>query len=62
MRKFTLEQQEELFANECKVINLKYEYEGYTGSERWAIITELAEEEIWVKYPDVNMTGFLIAC
>ena len=53
MRKFTLEQQEELFANKCKVINLKYEYEGYTGSERWAIITELAEEEIWIKYPDV---------
>ena len=53
MKKFTLEQQEELFANECKVINLKYEYKGYTGSERWAIITELAEEEIWIKYPDV---------
>lgn len=53
MRKFTLEQQEELFAKECKVINLKYEYEGYTGSERWAIITELAEEEIWIKYPNV---------
>ena len=53
MTKLTLEQQEQLFGNECKVINLKYEYEGYTGSEKWAIITELTEEEIWIKYPDV---------
>lgn len=25
-----------------KLINLKYEYNGYTGDERWAIITELS--------------------
>ena len=40
--KLTLTEQEELFAKDCKLINLKYEYNGYTGDERWAIITELS--------------------
>ena len=53
MTKLSLEQQELLFANDCKLINLRYEYHGYTGTEKWAIVTELAEEELWVKYPDV---------
>ena len=53
MTKLTLEQQELLFANDCKLINLRYEDHGYTGTEKWAIVTELAEEELWVKYPDV---------
>ena len=32
--KLTLTEQEELFAKDCKLINLKYEYNGYTGDER----------------------------
>ena len=48
-----LNNQEELFIRDCKLINLKYEYDGYTGTEKWAIITELTEEELWDKYPDV---------
>lgn len=47
----TLAEQEELFAKDCKLINLKYEYSGYTGDERWAIITELSVKELWGKYP-----------
>lgn len=43
----------EHFQNECKVINLKYEYEGCTGEEQWAIITELSEKELFEKYPDI---------
>ena len=35
-----------------KVINLKYEYEGYEGDEKWAIISELSEEELFGLYPD----------
>ena len=35
-----------------KVINLKYEYEGYGGNERWAIISELTEKELYGLYPD----------
>ena len=46
MTKLTLEQQELLFANDCKLINLRYEYHGYTGTEKWAIVTELAERRI----------------
>ena len=53
MRKFTLEQQEELFTNECKVINLQYEYPGYTGDLKWAIISKLTEKEILEKYRSV---------
>ena len=48
MTKLTLEQQDLLFANDCKLINLRYEYHGYTGTEKWAIVTELAEEELWL--------------
>lgn len=40
----------EEFQNECKVINLKYEYEGYIDKEQWAVISELSEEEILKKY------------
>lgn len=50
---YTATQQEELFAKDCKLINLKYEYTGYTGQEKWAIITELSEEELQKKYPDI---------
>lgn len=41
---------EEQFADECKVINLKYEYPGYIGNIKWAIISNLTEEEIIKKY------------
>ena len=37
----TLKKQEELFAKDCNLINLKYEYMGYTGQEKWAIVSEL---------------------
>lgn len=51
--KHLLKTQEELFAKDCKLTNLHFEYKGYTGAEKWAIITELTEEELWAKYPDV---------
>ena len=62
MTKLILEEQEVLFAKDCKLINLRYEYRGYTGTEKWAIVTELAEEELWVKYPDVirRYTPFIL--
>lgn len=43
----------ESFQSECKVINLKYEYEGYSGKEQWAVISELTEKELFEKYPDI---------
>ena len=48
-----LNNQEELFARDCKLMNLKYEYDGYNGTEKWAVVTELTEEELWDKYPDI---------
>ena len=42
----------EQFTRECKLINLRYEYTGYTNDIQWAIVTELSEEEIIQKYPE----------
>lgn len=53
MKKLTLTEQEQLFAKDCRLINLRYEYRGYTGTEKWAVVTELTEEELWEKYPDI---------
>ena len=41
---------EAAFANDCKVINLKYEYPGFSEKTQWAIITDLTESEINTKY------------
>ena len=53
MTKLILTEQEELFAKDCKLINLRYEYTNYTGKEKWAVITELTEKELRKKYPDI---------
>lgn len=53
MTKLTLTEQEELFAKECKLINLRYEYTNYTGKEKWAVVSELTEKELRKKYPDI---------
>lgn len=53
MSKDKLDTLNEEFRSECKVINLKYEYEGYIGEEQWAIISELSEKELLEKYPDI---------
>lgn len=45
------------FAAECKVINLKYEYPGYTGNEQWGIITKLSESELNDRYAN-QIAGF----
>ena len=62
MKKLTVKKQVELFAQDCKLINLRYEYSGFTGTEKWAIITELSEEALWDKYPDVisRYTPFIL--
>ena len=50
MAKSQLDVLKDEFQSECKVINLKYEYEGYTGEEQWAIISELTKKEMFEKY------------
>lgn len=44
---------EEQFAKECKLINLKYEYIGYEGEEKWAIVSELSKDDLIEKYPEI---------
>ena len=39
------------FQEECEVINLKYEYDGYNGDISWAIISNLTEDEILENLP-----------
>ena len=39
------------FKNDCKVIRLDAEYPGYTGDTKYAIITDLTEEELSARYP-----------
>lgn len=53
MTKLTLTEPEELFAKDCKLINLRYEYTNYTGKEKWAVVTELTKKELRKKYPDI---------
>ena len=48
----TFAERKELFKTECKVVCLEYEYPQYTGIEKWAIITDLSEEELNSKYAE----------
>ena len=41
---------DEQFSEDCEVVNLKYEYPGYTGTESYGIITGLTEQELAEKY------------
>lgn len=43
----------EEFNENCKVIDLAKEYQEYTETERYAIITELTKEELLEKYGDI---------
>ena len=51
--KNTKEEQIADFKEKCEVIILKYEYPNYTGIEKYAILTDLTEEELQSNYPDV---------
>lgn len=57
MKKQVINKINEQFEKECKVINLCYEYSGFVGNEKWAIITDLTESELNEKYEE-NIVGF----
>ena len=42
----------EQFEKECKVINLSSEYPDFVGNEKWAIVTDLGEAELSEKYEE----------
>lgn len=61
----TFEERKELFKSECKVINLDFEYQscvrevkGCLGTNKWAIITSLSEDELMDKYSDL-LKGYM---
>ena len=58
----TFDYRKKQFSLECKAINLRYEYENYTGEERYAIITALSREELLDKYADImdNYSPFVL--
>ena len=43
-------ERQEQFKKECRIINLRYEYYGYMGNEKWAIVSELTKQEIIKKF------------
>ena len=43
----------EEFKVECKVIKLGYEYPGYTGTEKYAIVTDLSYAQIMERYAPI---------
>ena len=44
---------EEQFKEKCEIVNLRYEYPGYTGTENFGIITHLTEDELRKMYAGV---------
>ena len=40
------------FEEDCKIINLKYEYPGYIGEAKFGVITALSEEELERSYAE----------
>ena len=40
------------FEEDCKIINLKYEYPGYIGEAKFGVITALSEDELEQRYSD----------
>lgn len=48
----------EKFKVECKIIKLGYEYPGYTGTEKYAIVTDLSYAQIMERYSTTfSMSG-----
>ena len=35
----------EAFKRDCRIVNMKMEYPGYTGEIMWMVVSDLTEEE-----------------
>lgn len=44
-------QRTEAFKHDCRIVNMKKEYPGYTGEIMWMVVSDLTEEEIISRYP-----------
>lgn len=47
---FTVQELKEQFIQECTILNPKEEYPGYTGKEKYFIVTSLSESELQRRY------------
>ena len=39
------------FQDECRVVNMKHEYPGYTGTVKWIVVSDLTEAQLNERYP-----------
>jgi len=37
--------------DECRVVNMKHEYPGYTGTVKWIVVSDLTEAQLNERYP-----------
>lgn len=44
---------EEMFKKECKIIDLFFEYDGFDGTEKYAIISDLSQTQLNDKYGEI---------
>ncbi len=57
------------FKRDCRIVNMKHEYPGYSGKEQWIIVSALSETAIMAQYaeevkpycPFIHMTPELFA-
>ena len=49
----TVQELKEQFVQECTILDPKKEYPGYTGKEKYFIVTTLSESELKRKYKDI---------
>lgn len=37
------------FQDECRVVNMKHEYPGYTGTVKWIVVSDLTEAQLMLR-------------
>lgn len=57
-----LNNQEELFIRDCKLMNLKYEYDGYTGTENGQLLPNLPKKNCGINILMLSADTFLLFC
>lgn len=57
-----LNNQEELFARDCKLMNLKYEYDGYTGTENGQLLLNLPKKNCGINIRILSADTLHLSC
>ena len=40
------------FRTDCRLVNMKQEYPGYTGKAKWMLVSSLPESEVMERYAE----------